>query len=115
MGRDAGADIVVTDETVSREHADLIEGADGTFYWIDRASTNGSFRQQGGKWTKFSKAYVERDEPLRLGKYETTVAALLQRAAPVKRRHGAGAEPRDDSRPVGGGVERDSDGRIRRK
>lgn len=110
VGRDASADIVVPDETVSREHADLIEGADGTYYWVDRRSTNGSFRQQGGQWMKFSKAYLERHEPIRLGRYETTVAALLQRVA-----RPPADDRRDDSRPMGGPVERDSDGRIRRK
>lgn len=109
VGRDLAADIVIDDETVSRDHADLVEGADGGYYWVDRRSTNGSYRKKGGQWVKFSKEYVDGDEPLRIGRYETTVRALVARAVPLRRRGDPVRADRDEVRPHGP-VERGSDG-----
>ncbi len=82
IGRATNADIVITDSSVSRDHADLIEAADGSYYWIDRNSPNGCFRCDNGQWGRLTKGYVAGDLPIRLGSFETTVAGLLAGRAP---------------------------------
>ncbi len=81
IGRDETADLVVADPSVSRDHADLVQTEGGQFYWIDRHSTNGSFRQESGDWVRLTKDFVAPGEPIRVGAYETTVQALLPHAA----------------------------------
>lgn len=93
IGSSGDADIVVDHDSASREHADLIAATDGSFYWIDRNSTNGSFRRENGKWVRFSKAFLTGAEPIRIGLYETTIKSLLGNEA-IR----------------GGAVERGSDG-----
>ena len=100
IGRDEDNDIVLADASVSRSHADLIEHSGGRLYLVDRNSTNGCWRRENGAWTRFAKGFVDRNEPIRLGGYETTIANLL---------HGE----RLDAPPYDGPVERDSGGLIR--
>ena len=82
IGRGADADIVIADDSVSRDHADLIEAEGGGYYWIDRNSSNGSFQLQSGSWTKLAEGYLTADDPIRLGSYQTTVAGLLAGLSP---------------------------------
>jgi len=114
IGRGADADIVIADDSVSRDHADLIEAEGGGYYWIDRNSSNGSFHLQGGSWIRLAEGYLTADDPIRLGSYQTTVAGLLAGPSPrpAPRRDAANHSP---GRPAAGPVERDSFGIPRPK
>jgi len=86
IGRDPNAnDIVVSDptDTVSRCHAELTLARDGRLFFSDLDSSNGSFRAEGALWVPLERDYVGEGETLKLGEYETTVAALL-RLLPVQ-------------------------------
>lgn len=114
IGRGEGADVVVADASISRDHADLIEAEGGKYYWIDRNSSNGSFRRQNGIWVRLSKDYITENEPIRLGSYETTVARLLAGSAP-RQEPKQRAEREDVGQMAAGPMERDSFGIPRPK
>lgn len=79
IGRDERlSDIVLADPTISKMHAELVVTGEGHCYLTDCGSTNGTFRASGGDWEKIRQSYVEFDEPLRIGSYETTVRILLE-------------------------------------
>lgn len=95
IGRSPYADVVLPDPSVARRHAELVATDDGRFYLTDCASQGGTWRRAAGAsaqgashvaadapWERLRQAFVARDEPLRLGEHETTLAALLGEAAP---------------------------------
>ena len=82
---------------------------------------NGTFRRDGDAWAPIRGAFVTPDEPLRIGDYETTAAALLAVAKadpppqmpvsePAIIEDDAGTTPDPDR--IDGPVERDDGGRI---
>jgi predicted component of type VI protein secretion system len=79
VGRSQRNDIMVpeTEKTVSGAHLELIQDEEGRYYVVDRKSTNGTYRKQEERWMRIKQAYVSLDEPLLLGRYQTTVRQLL--------------------------------------
>ena len=77
IGRSPKVDIVVSDATVSRRHAELLFTDNGRYYLNDCGSKNGTRVRQHGKWTRIKQTFVTRDQPLRLGEYETTARRLI--------------------------------------
>ncbi len=83
IGRHPDCDIVVNDPTVSRYHAELVQGTDGRFYLTDRMSASGSWHRQGGSWTRIRQSFIAPDEPIMLGRYATSADALLRLLPPA--------------------------------
>ncbi len=83
IGRHPDCDIVVTDPTVSRHHAELVQGSDGRFYLTDRASASGSWHREGESWKRIRQAFISHEEPIMLGRFATSADALLRLLPPV--------------------------------
>ena len=79
IGRSAQADIVIGDETVSRLHAELVQGRDRTWYLADRGSTGGTFLWNAGKWNPVKQDFIHPGDRLRFGAFECRVEDLLRR------------------------------------
>ena len=96
IGRGRDMDVVVDSKSVSRQHAELvISGLDDTrnarrYQVMDCKSTNGTRVYRGGRWQRVQKAFLQPQDALRLGSYETTPAALeaiaMQSVQEVKRK-----------------------------
>ena len=70
-------------DTVSRHHLELTVTEDGQYFLNDLNSASGTFRRlPSGKWERMGQGYVELEEPIRLGKYETSVSRLLSLLPP---------------------------------
>ncbi|MFO0986803.1 MAG: FHA domain-containing protein [Alphaproteobacteria bacterium] len=78
IGRSPKSDIVLTDGSVSREHAELSDAGDGRYSIVDVGSTFGTFIMREGDWRKIKQAVIAADEPLKLGKHQTTAAQMLK-------------------------------------
>ena len=116
IGRSPDCDIVLADATISRRHAELVEGADGRFFLTDRQSAAGTWSYRSGDWTKLRQAFVTADEQLMLGRYVTSVKALLKLLAQQKSGGGAAAPTQVESDlPVGGVMRNPHTGEIVRK
>jgi predicted component of type VI protein secretion system len=114
IGRNPECDIVLADATISRRHAELAESADGRFFLIDRESAAGTWSRKGSEWVKLRQAFVSEDEPLMLGRYTTTVKALLKLLAQQKAGGSAPAQVEPDL-PAGGVMRNPQTGEIVRK
>ena len=79
IGRSPKSDIVLTDPSVSRDHAELSDSKDGRFHDIDVGSSFGTFIMRSGEWRKIHQAVVAPDEPVMFGKFRTTPAQMLQK------------------------------------
>ena len=77
VGRDPSASVVLSHDTVSRVHAELIPVAGGQVYVTDCASTGGTFIDEGGRWQKITQAFVDAGGRLRFGEVEVGVERLL--------------------------------------
>jgi pSer/pThr/pTyr-binding forkhead associated (FHA) protein len=77
IGRGQGCDLVLTHESISRRHAELTIGADGSLYIRDLQSTGGIFILRDGKEQSVTKARLKSTDTLRLGDYEISVEDLL--------------------------------------
>ncbi len=77
VGRRGDADIVVSDSSVSRSHADLVVDGEGGYFLTDCGSRLGTFVLRDGAWEPVRQAFVGPDEPVLLGDFETTVRMLL--------------------------------------
>jgi len=78
VGRSPKSDIVLTDGSVSREHAELSDTSDGRYSIVDVGSTYGTFIMREGEWRKIKQAVIAPDEPVMLGKHKTTPSEMLQ-------------------------------------
>jgi predicted component of type VI protein secretion system len=114
IGRNPECDIVLADATISRRHAELVEAANGRFYLTDRESAAGTWTHNGSEWVKLRQAFVTADEPLMLGRYSTTVNALLKLIAKPKPGGGSSPVVEPDS-PAGGVMRNPQTGEIVRK
>ena len=77
IGRDPTCDIVLTDDSVSRQHAELIVNEKGVLMLIDQHSTNGCFIQSKGVWESFSQEIVNSQNLVRFGNLEISVEDLI--------------------------------------
>lgn len=78
IGRDGSADIVLQDASVSRLHAEIIVSDSGGIYLSDRASSSGTFQFKEGKWRKIRSERFARNDRVRFGAQELTIAALME-------------------------------------
>jgi len=78
IGRSPKSDIVLTDGSVSREHAELSETNDGRYSLIDLGSSYGTHIMREGEWRKIKQAVVGPGEPIMLGKHRTTPEQMLK-------------------------------------
>ena len=78
IGRSPKSDIVMTDGSVSRDHAELSDASDGRFSILDVGSTYGTFIMREGEWRKIKQAVIGPDEPVMLGKCKITPAQMLK-------------------------------------
>lgn len=80
IGRHSDCDVVASDESVSRFHAELVLGRNRRYFLVDRQSTRGTWVSRGG-WQRLDRAeYVQQDERVRFGDSEFTVEDLARRA-----------------------------------
>ena len=77
IGRDPSCDIVLTDDSVSRQHAELIVNEKGIFLLIDQHSTNGCFIHSNGAWESISQEVVNIKDLVRFGDLEISVEKLI--------------------------------------
>jgi class 3 adenylate cyclase len=86
IGRSPKSDIVLTDGSVSRDHAELSDTNDGRYSIVDVGSSYGTFIMREGEWRKIKQAVIGPDEPVMLGKHKTTPAQMLKQkgARPVE-------------------------------
>ncbi len=77
VGRHSENDIVITDKTVSRWHAQLTRVESGHYYLEDLGSTNGTWVRNGVDWTRVETALLEHRGIIMLGEYSTTLLELL--------------------------------------
>jgi predicted component of type VI protein secretion system len=117
IGRSPDCDIVLADATISRRHAELVEGADGRFFLTDRQSAAGTWSRRLGDWAQLRQAFVTADEQLMLGRYVTSVKALLKLLAQQKSGGGGGASTTqvESDLPIGGVMRNPHTGEIVRK
>lgn len=98
IGRSAAADIQVRHETVSRLHAELTVTRAGRCYLTDCGSLRGTSVYRRGVWAPHRQGYVDLNERVRFGTFETQLDGLLRGssggAASNREREGA-----DSSRP----------------
>lgn len=80
IGRSSSCSITIADPTVSRHHAELTALDGDEFMIVDRGSTSGSYRLDGDKWIKFTRACLRGSDRLRFGDFETRVEDLFRRA-----------------------------------
>ena len=80
VGRHSNCDIIVSDETVSRFHAELVLSTDGLIFLSNRNSS-GLWVGRDGQWVEWTRPdYVRESESVVLGSYQTTIQDLLRRA-----------------------------------
>ena len=80
IGRSRENDIVLTDTTISRQHAEIEDLGGGRFVLRDVGSSRGTLAQQGGEWQDVTETEVSADQPIVLGEFETSITALLKDA-----------------------------------
>lgn len=81
VGRHADCDVRLGDETVARFHAELVVSTDGMFFLLNRNASSGLWVYRDRKWREWSRPdYVDRDDRVRLGRYETTIGEILSQA-----------------------------------
>lgn len=78
IGRHSDCDIIVSDETVSRFHCELVATTDHQLFLSNRNSS-GLWVARNNAWLEWSTPdYVLREEYVLLGNYQTTIGGLLQ-------------------------------------
>ncbi len=98
IGRAKSCEVVLSDRSVSRHHAELVVSKSGKLYLTDCKSNNGTFVGRGGKWLPVVQDFVEPDEVLLIGRHRSTAAQLMASA-----RSPRPGGSRDSSRASGSG------------
>jgi pSer/pThr/pTyr-binding forkhead associated (FHA) protein len=88
IGRDETNDVVLSDPSVSRRHAELVDTGDGTYKLVDSGSSNGTWSMNDDGWSRVTTAEVDADALVKIGDHFTSVTALLTAAGapPTNRR-----------------------------
>lgn len=79
IGRAPDSECHLTDQTVSRRHAELIKTSNGRFFIVDCASSSGTQIAADGQWQSVRQAYVSADQAIKFGAVETTPRQMTQR------------------------------------
>ena len=78
VGRSRSCDIVLTDESISREHAAIVPRGQGNYELVDCDSTHGTFIEEAGVWVRVDgTVMVTRDDAVMLGRFQTNVRDLM--------------------------------------
>jgi pSer/pThr/pTyr-binding forkhead associated (FHA) protein len=80
IGRERDNDIVITDPSVSRRHAELVDSGGGSYRLVDLASSNGTWSMGDDGWARVTTAELDADALVRIGDHFTSVTALLTAA-----------------------------------
>ena len=101
IGRSPDADIVLADDSVARQHAELVITDDGRFHLTDCGDGDGTWRavaMRAGQevWERTRQSFVAAGQPLRFGSVRVTVQELLARREPSPR-------DKEAAGPAGGG------------
>lgn len=78
VGRGTKSDIVLSDTSVSRNHAELEPRDDGQVGIRDLGSTFGTFIKRNGEWSRIDDVTVGAEDPVRFGNLETTPRLLME-------------------------------------
>ena len=84
---------------MSRLHAELVRGKDGTWYLTDRNSTGGTYLHSRGEWVPVKQGFVRAEDRVMLGAYACGMDELLRRIP-----DGAKASPAADGAEQGSGT-----------
>lgn len=95
IGRHTDCDIVLSEPTVSRRHAELSQIGVDLFVFTDQGSTSGSFRKEDGSWKRFTSARLHAADLVRLGAYESSIQDLVRLARSPRATADAPAIERD--------------------
>ena len=94
VGRSEVSNIVVDDETVSRNHAEISFVNNSRYYVIDCDSTWGTFVLRENEWQQFTQSYVELEDYIAFGKYRALMKDLVSGlTSPVQHKNNYEAEP----------------------
>ena len=85
MGRSPSNNIVVSDDTVSELHAEIVIAEDGRLFVSDCASSNGTFVLERGEWYKLRQRFVGKTDLIRLGAHEASMKELISNASDISR------------------------------
>lgn len=77
IGRDALCDVRFDNDTVSRRHARISATGDGRLRIEDLASSNGTWRQEQGRWRAVRDESLAPDARVRFGEQEVVLAEAL--------------------------------------
>jgi pSer/pThr/pTyr-binding forkhead associated (FHA) protein len=80
IGRDAASDVMLTDKSVSRRHADLFLDNDGNMEILDLESSSGTYLIRGGKEENIARAKLKPADRIIFGEVEFSYEELLDRA-----------------------------------
>lgn len=100
IGRTRDCEIPIDDGSVSRRHAELVVARSGNMILTDCASTHGTFVDKDGGWQPIRQTPVTRNQRVKFGSYETTIAAILP-AAKNRPLSPSSTPTPDDNRPQG--------------
>lgn len=100
IGRGRDCDLLLTHNSISRRHAELILEPDGSCELRDLNSTGGTYVQRGGKEMPVTNTKLKSSDVLRLGDYEITLKDLLSL---VPERPAAAARPAAQAADAGDG------------
>jgi pSer/pThr/pTyr-binding forkhead associated (FHA) protein len=78
IGRDAASDLVLTDKSVSRKHADLFVDSSGGLEVLDLESSSGTFLIRGGREESIARAKLRQTDRIRFGEVEFSYAELVE-------------------------------------
>lgn len=81
IGRDAACDVVLSDRSVSRKHADLMIDSSGSMELLDLDSSSGTYLVRDGKEDSIARAKLKAGDVIRFGEVEFTLDALKERVA----------------------------------
>ena len=98
IGRDDTNDIIISDKSVSRQHAELYDLGDDVYKLVDSGSSNGTWCLGDAGWKPVISAELEADSMVKLGDYSTSVAALLMEADARVTRRASDDETKQDTR-----------------
>lgn len=100
IGRTRACEISISDDTISRRHAELVIARSGKMALTDCASTHGTFIHKDGGWRQIRQSSVSRQDRVKFGKHETTIAAIAPAKKPLSPAKKVDSTPKDN-RPLG--------------